>query len=96
MLILARTVNIFACFFRIYILVSLQCSCNILSKSQSVQVCKHVLLKLSESLYLHFLVNYFTFLSSILNEHCKFYFTITLMSPDKIWPDIMWADKICI
>ena len=65
-------------------------------KSQSVQVCRHVLLKLSESLYLHFLIKYFTFLSSIPKEHCKIYFTITLMSPDQIWPDIIWADKICI
>ena len=74
----------------------LQCSCNILSKSQSVQVCEHVLLKLSEILYLHFLIKYFTFLSSILKEHCKIYFTITLMSPDQILPDIILADKICI
>ena len=32
-----------------------------------------------------------------LNHHeTPNYFTITLMSPDQIWPDIIWADKICI
>ena len=50
----------------------------------------------TESLYFHFLIKYFTFLSSILKEHCKIYFTIALMSPDQIWLDIIWADKICI
>ena len=74
----------------------LQCSCNILSNSQSFQVCKHVLLKLSESLYLHFLIKYFTFLSNIQKEHFTIYFTITLTSHDRIWPDLIWADKICI
>ena len=59
-------------------------------------ICKHVLVELRESLYLHFLIKYFTFLSSILKEHCKIYFSITLMSPDQIWPEIIWADKICI
>ena len=29
-------------------------------------------------------------------EHFKFYFTVTLMSLDQIWLDIIWADKICI
>ena len=51
---------------------------------QSVQACKHLLLKLSEILYLHFLIKYFTFQSSILKEHGKIYSTITLMSPGQI------------
>ena len=64
-------------------------SCNILLKSQSVQECKNALLKLSQISLLQFLIKYFASLSSILKEHCKICFTITLMSPGQIWLDII-------